>query len=95
MEDRQIVDLYWARDERAISESDAKYGRMLHALSYACLSSHEDCGGMCERHLSGRMERHAHRAPDLPWRLPFQNCPPVSIDRFRHDHRLRRGGLEA
>ena len=30
MEDSRIVELYWARDERAIAESDVKYGRLLH-----------------------------------------------------------------
>ena len=42
MEDSRIVDLYWDRDEAAISESDRKYGRMLSSLSYSLLSSHED-----------------------------------------------------
>lgn len=42
MEDRQIVDLYWARSERAISESELKYGRMLLGISSALLSSDED-----------------------------------------------------
>ena len=42
MEDSKIVDLYWARDERAIRESDTKYGRMLTSLSYSLLYSHED-----------------------------------------------------
>ena len=42
MEDYQIVDLYWARDEAEIKESDEKYGRMLQSLSYSLLSSRED-----------------------------------------------------
>lgn len=42
MEDRQIVDLYWARSESAIEESDNKYGRMLRSISYSLLSSDED-----------------------------------------------------
>ena len=42
MEDFAIVDLYWARDERAIAESDGKYGRMLSSLSYSLTGSHQD-----------------------------------------------------
>ena len=42
MDDSRIVDLYWERNERAISETDAKYGRMLNSLSYSLLSSFED-----------------------------------------------------
>ena len=37
MEDYQIVDLYWARNERAIQESDAKYGKMLKSVSSSLL----------------------------------------------------------
>ena len=42
MEDSRIVELYWARDERAIAESDVKYGRLLRSVSYTCLGNRED-----------------------------------------------------
>ena len=29
MEDSAIIDLYWAREERALSETDTKYGGLL------------------------------------------------------------------
>lgn len=42
MEDSQILELYWQRDEQAISETDAVHGRKLHTLSYRILANHED-----------------------------------------------------
>ena len=33
MEDIQIIDLYWRRDEQAIGETDSKYGGFCHKLS--------------------------------------------------------------
>lgn len=42
MEDKQIVDLYWARDEAAIAETDRKYGRYCHYIAYQIVSCHED-----------------------------------------------------
>lgn len=42
MEDAEIVDLYWSREERAIQETDRKYGRMLYILSDRILRSPED-----------------------------------------------------
>lgn len=42
MEDTNIIDLYWARDEGAISASDEKYGRLCRTLSRNILGSHED-----------------------------------------------------
>ena len=42
MEDAEIIDLYWARDERAIGETDAIYGRRLHGMAARILQSRED-----------------------------------------------------
>ena len=42
MEDSKIIDLYWARDEAAIAQTDAAYGRRLHALSRRILRDSED-----------------------------------------------------
>ena len=43
MEDEAIVDLYWAREERAISETDRKYRRYLHTVAYNILHNDLDC----------------------------------------------------
>lgn len=42
MEDLQIIELYNARIETAISETDTKYGRMLHSIAMNILSNHWD-----------------------------------------------------
>ena len=42
MEDRHIVELYLQRNERAIAETHAKYGRYCHYIAYNILSSNED-----------------------------------------------------
>ena len=42
LEDNQIVDLYWARSEVAIEETDKKYGRYCHYIAYQILSKDED-----------------------------------------------------
>ena len=42
MEDRQIVDLYWARSEVAITETDKKYGRYCHYIAYQILCDDMD-----------------------------------------------------
>ena len=40
MEDTQIVDLYWARSETAITETADKYGRYCYSIAYGVL--HDD-----------------------------------------------------
>ena len=42
MEDAEILELYWNRDENAIRETDTVYGRRLYALSMKILRSRED-----------------------------------------------------
>jgi len=42
MEDASIVALYWARDERAVTESASKYGAYCHAIARRILENPED-----------------------------------------------------
>ncbi len=42
MRDNEIIDLYWSRDERAIEESDTKYGAYCYVVAQNILQSHED-----------------------------------------------------
>ncbi len=42
MEDGQIIDLYWNRDQRALRETEGKYGRLLHSIAWNLLHSRED-----------------------------------------------------
>ena len=42
MEDLQIIDLYWQRDEQAIRETDGKYGALCHRIAMNILSSFQD-----------------------------------------------------
>ena len=42
MEDTAIIDLYWDRDERAIEETDRKYGNYCYTVADNILRSRED-----------------------------------------------------
>lgn len=42
MEDSKIIDLYWNREEKAISETDEKYGRYLMKIAMNILCRYED-----------------------------------------------------
>lgn len=42
MEDRRIIELYFERDEQAIQETKAKYGKLCHRIAYNILNNHED-----------------------------------------------------
>ena len=42
MRDTEILDLYWARDERAINETQHSYGRYCYSIAYNILRDRED-----------------------------------------------------
>ncbi len=41
--DEAIIELYFARDERALEETDIKYGKMLFRIAYNILHDSSDC----------------------------------------------------
>lgn len=42
MDDEKIIDLFWQRDETAITETDRKYSRYCYNISYSILINRED-----------------------------------------------------
>ena len=42
MDDLRIIELYFERDEQAIKETDAKYGKLCHSIAYNILNNHKD-----------------------------------------------------
>lgn len=43
LDDVNIIELYWQRDENAIHETDSKYGKMLFAIAFNVLHDKSDC----------------------------------------------------
>lgn len=94
MEDYQIVDLYWARNERAIQESDAKYGKMLKSVSSSLLSSPEDAEECVNDTYLDAWNAMPTERPTYLGAFLAKIVRRISVDRFRHDHRQKRGGIE-
>lgn len=42
MDEKRIIELYFERDEQAIRETQAKYGRAMYGIAYHVLNNHED-----------------------------------------------------
>ncbi len=42
MDDKRIIELFFARDENAIAETEKKYGGLLRYIAFNILGSHED-----------------------------------------------------
>ncbi|MBR2334762.1 MAG: RNA polymerase sigma factor [Clostridia bacterium] len=94
MDDSKIVDLFFDRDERAISESDRKYGRMLSSISFSLLGSSEDAEECVN---DTYLDAWGAIPPARPLHLGAflsKIVRRISIDRYRHKHREKRGGIE-
>ena len=94
MEDKQIVALYWKREERAITASEEKYGPVCRSVSYNILQSRPD----------------AEECVNDTWLHAWNSMPPqrpsilsaffgklarnLSLDRWRRNRAAKRGGSQ-
>ena len=91
MDDQMIVDLYLQRDERALSETAAKYGRRLQKLAFGILRD-QATAEECEN--DTYMEAWNRIPPNEPrnYLYPFlaRIVRHVSLNRCRVNERLKR-----
>lgn len=94
MEDQKIIDLYWARSQQAISESEAKYGAYCRSIARGILDRTED----------------AEECVNDTWFRAWNAMPPqrpgilsaffgkltrnLSLDRWRRERAAKRGGSQ-
>ena len=90
MEDSAIVQLYWDRDERAIGESEAKYGPLCRGVATRILTVPEDS----EECVSDTWLRAWNAMPpERPGRLGAflaKLTRNLALDRWRRDHAAKR-----
>ena len=95
MDDKTIVELYWQRDEEAITASHTKYGGYCHAIAYNILNNALD----------------ADECVSDTWLRSWNSMPPqrpsvlsaffgkitrnLSLDRWRRNTAEKRGGGSA
>lgn len=92
MEDAQIVTLYWDRDERAIGETDKKYGKYLHTIAYNILADREDSQeSVNDTYLAAWDSMPPHKPAVLSTYLG-KITRRISIDCFRRKNAQKRGG---
>ena len=90
MDDSQIIDLFFARSELAISELDAKYGKVCHKLAHNILDSRQDAEECVNDAYLGTWNAIPPQRPDPL--LPFV-CVLVrrySIMRYRANTAMKR-----
>ena len=92
MEDRDIVALYWDRDEAAIRETQNKYGRLLQKLALGILRFHEDGEEVVN---DACLAAWNAIPPERPQSLGAYLCKitrNLALNRVRRDRTVKRGG---
>ncbi len=92
MDDKEIVDLYWQRNQTAVDETAAKYGSFCHSIAYNILGNHQDAEeAVNDTYLNAWNSIPPHRPSVLSTflgKLTRRTC----IDRWRKRSAEKRGG---
>ena len=94
MEDKRIIEMYWQRDEQALTLTRRQYGAYCHAIAWQILHSREDAEE-CENDTYLRAWN--AMPPDRPQGLrPYLGAITrrLSLDRWRERRSQKRGGGE-
>ena len=91
MEDKQIVDLYWARSEQAISATAEKYGKYCHAIAFNILHSDGDSEECVNDTYLKAWESIPPMRPERLSTFLGKITRNLSLDRYRRDNAGKRG----
>ena len=94
MEDTQIVSLYWERNEQALAETAAKYGRYCFCIAYNILSSREDADESVNDTYMSAWERIPPHQPSVLSAFLGKITRRISLNKWRNRNRNKRGGGE-
>ncbi len=94
MEDKRIVDLYWARSEDAIAQTQIKYGKLLYRLSFSLLSSHEDAEECVNDTYIAAWGAMPDERPDYLCAFLCKIDRRISMNKYKSKHAQKRGGAE-
>ena len=94
MEDREIVSLFWMRNEDALEETAKKYGNYCYSIAYRILANHEDSEeSVNDTYIDAWNSIPPHRPAVLSAFLG-KITRRIAIDRWRNGRAEKRGGGE-
>lgn len=94
MDDKSIVDLYWARSENAIHETSIKYGKYCYAIAFNILNDSEDAAEMLNDTYMGAWNSMPPNRPAILSTFLGKITRRVSINRWNEQHAQKRGNGE-
>lgn len=94
MEDSAIVDLYWQRSDRAISETSRKYGRYCHTIAYNICANNEDAEECVNDTWFRAWNLMPDKRPSILSTFLGGITRNFALDLFKAKNRKKRGGSE-
>ena len=94
MNDKNIVDLYFNRDEEAIAQTDKKYGRYCYSIAYNILTNKEDAEESVSDTYVAAWRAIPPRRPSVLSTFLGKITRHIAIDRWRERNASKRGGGE-
>ena len=94
MEDKAIVDLYWQRSDRAIPETECKYGDYCHTIAMRIVNNREDAEECVNDTWLGAWNSMPENRPSslAPYLAKLTRW--LSLTRVKAQNRIKRGGNE-
>ena len=94
MEDTNIIELYWARSERAISETAQKYGSYCRSIARRILRSEQDSEECVNDTYLGAWRAIPPNRPDPLSTFLGRITRNLALNRWKQSHAEKRGGGE-
>jgi RNA polymerase sigma-70 factor (ECF subfamily) len=90
LSDEQIIDLYFAREERAIEETDKKYCHYLHSVAYNILANEQDIEECLQDTYLRTWNTIPPERPNVFRAFLAKITRNLSLDRYEHERRQKR-----
>lgn len=94
MEDHDIIQHFWERDESAIRETSLKFGSYCRAIANGILKNHEDSEDCVNEALMRAWESIPPKKPTSLGAFIGRITKNIALDRIRFSMREKRGGGE-
>ena len=94
MEDQEIVELYWNRNEQAIAETKNKYGNYCYSIAYGILRNNEDSQECVNDTYLGAWNAMPPHHPLILSTFLGKIARRLSLNRYRSNTAVKRGGGE-
>jgi RNA polymerase sigma-70 factor (ECF subfamily) len=92
MDDRKIIELYFNRDESAISKTDKKYGKLCRYIAYRILGDNQDSEECVNDTYLKAWNNMPPQKPDILSAFLSRITRNIAINRVMHDNTKKRGG---